>query len=122
VMHEIARPVLPHEQDLDYVTTQVIAEYVVHFRGLDGIAYRSAQAESASQWSGIVDPRVEADARNVALFGAAARVTAEGTAAPGAGLRFQAGSQRMLIVTKISTTTEDDTSVHYPSVNTDEPE
>jgi hypothetical protein len=40
---EISLPVQPHDQELEYITTQLVAEYVGVVLGLDGVAYRSAQ-------------------------------------------------------------------------------
>ncbi len=42
---EISRPVLEHEQDIEFIPTQVVAEYLAHrFKpSLDGIIYASSQ-------------------------------------------------------------------------------
>ena len=51
-MHEIAKPVLPSDEHLDYIPTQAVAEYLLHHHRLkrrdrsvriEGIVYRSAQ-------------------------------------------------------------------------------
>jgi hypothetical protein len=39
----IARPVQPHEELLDYVPTQILAEYLRDAQGIDGLVYPSAQ-------------------------------------------------------------------------------
>ena len=43
--NEIGRPVMPRDETLEYVATQVVAEYLAHKAspGLDGIIFRSAQ-------------------------------------------------------------------------------
>ena len=93
--HEISRPVQPHDEVLDYIPTQVVAEYLVHVVGLDGIAYRSAQIDRA---------RRDNNDRNVALFGSAAVSESAGQAPSAAGLRFVAESQQMLDVTMVQVT------------------
>lgn len=42
----VSRPVQPHEEDIEYVPTQIVAEYVRNVLRLDGIAYRSALVSS----------------------------------------------------------------------------
>lgn len=110
---EIARHVRAGEEDLQYLTTQIVAEYLVHVKGLDGIAYRSAQGGDASQWRGIVNPRNHPNQRNVALFGSAGRVVEEADPGPNPGLTFEANSAHMLYVSKIAINTEDDMWAHY---------
>lgn len=67
-MEEIAKPILPGEEHLDYVPTQAVAEYLTHHhafplrgeqRRIDAIVYQSAQTGRG---------------RNIALLGAAAVV------------------------------------------------
>jgi hypothetical protein len=67
-MHEIGQPILPTDEHLDYIPTQVVAEYLLHhhefsFAGKSGkieaIIYRSAQ-----------NPK----GKNIAILGNAARV------------------------------------------------
>lgn len=67
-MWEIAQPCLPSDEHLDYIPTQVVAEYLVHLhkfkymgkeRTIDGIIYKSAQY---------------AQGVNIAIFGEAAEV------------------------------------------------
>lgn len=41
----ITRPVMPDDESLEYLITQVIAEYLAVHHGLDGILYHSAQAD-----------------------------------------------------------------------------
>jgi len=66
---EISLPVQPHDEVLEYVPTQVIAEYVKIAVGLDGVAYRSAQVgEAPGQWQ-LAGPQLAASERNVVLFG-----------------------------------------------------
>lgn len=67
-MHEIAKPILPSDEHLDYIPTQAVAEYLLHhhqfkLRGkparIEGIIYRSAQFQGG---------------KNIALLGSAAQV------------------------------------------------
>jgi hypothetical protein len=39
----IAKPIQPHEEQLEYIPTQAVAEYVSNVLGFDGILYGSAQ-------------------------------------------------------------------------------
>jgi len=61
----ISRPVQPHEEALEYVPTQAVAEYIANVLGLDGIIYASAQTDRRSN-----EEEASADraTRNVALF------------------------------------------------------
>jgi hypothetical protein len=58
----VTRPVMPDDEALDYIVTQVVADFLAtdSANPIDGIIYRSAQTSS--------------DARNVVLFHKAARV------------------------------------------------
>lgn len=67
-MTEISLPCLPNDEHLDYIPTQVVAEYLVHEhlvkiagveRHIDGLIFRSSQ---------------NPDGKNVALFGSAGLV------------------------------------------------
>lgn len=67
-MNEIARPCLPNDENLDYVPTQVVSEYLRHLhkfkrgddeRTVDAIIYRSAQNGTG---------------KNIAIFGNAGSV------------------------------------------------
>ncbi len=69
-MNEISQPCLPGDEHLDYIPTQVVAEYLVHLhrfkhkgqeRTVEGIIFRSAQNSAG---------------KNIVLFGDAARVKA----------------------------------------------
>jgi hypothetical protein len=42
----VSRPVQPHESDVEFVPTQIVAEYVRDTLNLDGILYRSSQGEN----------------------------------------------------------------------------
>jgi hypothetical protein len=61
--HRISRPVMPNDQDLDYLATQAIADFLAteNEPQLDGIIFTSAQCQGG---------------RNVVLFHNAARVEA----------------------------------------------
>lgn len=41
----ITRPVMPDDEPLEYLITQVVAEYLAIFHGLDGMLYGSVQAD-----------------------------------------------------------------------------
>jgi hypothetical protein len=45
----ISRPVLPEDEELDYLPTQAIAEYLASHRKLDGIIFHSAQTGQEGQ-------------------------------------------------------------------------
>lgn len=59
---EISVPVMPRDEAFGYVPTQIVAEYLAHALGLDGIMFRSVQAGGATQ--------------NIVLFNRVARVKA----------------------------------------------
>ena len=70
-MTEISLPCLPNDEHLDYIPTQVVAEYLIHEhkvkvagveRHIDGLIFRSAQ---------------NPDGKNVVLFGSAGLVERE---------------------------------------------
>jgi hypothetical protein len=58
--HGMSRPVMPHEEASEYLTTQAVANYLANAAGLDGIIYPSIQTGHQSS--------------NVVLFHHAARV------------------------------------------------
>lgn len=66
---EITQPIPPGSESIEYVPTQVIAEYLHAHLGFDGVIYRSAQV-------GVTDSDIEEppatppELRNLALFGA----------------------------------------------------
>jgi RES domain len=77
----IARPIQPHEEPLEYIPTQAVAEYVANVLSLDGILYASAQLGSIPDPSdlkiyiNLLELTDEDLAlHNVVLFGAASRV------------------------------------------------
>ncbi len=70
-MNEISQPCLPGDEHLDYIPTQVVAEYLVHLhrfkhneqeRTVEGIIFRSAQ---------------NSEGKNIVLFGDATKVKAD---------------------------------------------
>lgn len=75
----IARPVLPHEEQIEYLPTQAVAEYVHAVLGFDGILYASVQLgeieePEPSHYVTVVDLTKEELARhNVVLLGATGR-------------------------------------------------
>ena len=68
----ISRPVLPNDEDLEYLPTQAVAAYVANVMGLNDMIYGSTQtgAERDSP------EQVDRTKCNVVLFGDAARVEA----------------------------------------------
>jgi hypothetical protein len=67
----ISRPVQPHEEVLEYLPTQAVAEYIAHVLGLDGIIYESAQTGGLSEYDETPSNRSK---QNVAFFNQAALV------------------------------------------------
>ncbi|WP_420128148.1 RES family NAD+ phosphorylase [Longimicrobium sp.] len=62
----VSRPIQPHEEFLEYVPTQVVADYLANVLGFDGVIYSSAQA-------GLPEEGERQDVeenRNIALFNA----------------------------------------------------
>ena len=111
---EISLPVQPHDEALEYIPTQVVAEYIASVLGFDGVAYRSAQISQLPNPGQIIGPRLHLDERNVVLFGAAA-VTASEAAAEGLqpGLRFIPDSQQMFNITRIELLYQKNMWAHY---------
>lgn len=66
----ISRPVLPSDEDLEYLPTQAVAAYLASVMGLDGAIYSSTQIGAARGAAKQVD-RTQC---NIVLFGEAARV------------------------------------------------
>jgi len=114
---EISRPIQPYDEELEYVPTQVVSEYLANVIGLDGIAYKSAQTSQdiLTEGSALLN-------RNVALFGAAAMTTAETdpTEAKTAGLTFLDGSQHMFDVTHVRVSYDKNMWAHYVDATPDE--
>src|SRR5882672_3307418 len=114
---EISRPIQPYDEELEYLPTQVISEYLANVIGLDGIAYKSAQTPAEILAAGPASKN-----RNVALFGTAAMTTAEPDTKDieSAALQFVEGSQHMFDVTDVRVTYEKNMWAHYepPSVRT----
>src|SRR5207244_1470845 len=67
----ISRPVQPHEEALEYVPTQAVAEYIANVLGLDGIIYASAQTNTRDEDD---DTPTDRATQNVALFNRASVV------------------------------------------------
>jgi hypothetical protein len=65
----ISRAVQPHEEFLEYVPTQVVADYLANVLGFDGVIYSSAQMGWNTDEEDD-DPPEDHDMRNVALFNA----------------------------------------------------
>ena len=66
---EISQPVIPGAEPLEYVPTQVIAEYLHAVLGFDGVVYRSAQVGLAELEDDDEPTATPPELRNVAFFG-----------------------------------------------------
>ena len=110
---EISLPVQPHDQELEYITTQLVAEYVGVVLGLDGVAYRSAQVGEVPFPGQISGPTLGPTERNVVLFGTAAMTTSDSPEGVHPGLAFVPGSAQMLDVTKIEVSYRQNMWAHY---------
>jgi hypothetical protein len=120
---EISLPIQPHDQALEYIPTQVVAEYVRLVLGLDGVAYRSAQIGEAPTPGRVFGTGLRPDERNLVLLGAAATTTSENVAeGVQPGLTFVAGSQQMLDITKVEISYERNMWAHYDAAPDDEEE
>lgn len=119
---EISLPVQPHDQELEYITTQLVAEYVRVVLGLDGVAYRSAQVGEVPFPGQIAGPRLGPAERNVVLFGTAAMTTSDSTEDVHPGLAFVQGSEQMLDVTKIEISYRQNMWAHYQDPPTEDDE
>lgn len=72
----ISRPILPHEEPLEYIATQAVSEYLANQLGFDGIVYPSAQLgdlesedDANSNWlEGNNNDGRRLASKNVALF------------------------------------------------------
>lgn len=79
----IARPVQPHDELVDYIPTQAVAEYVANVLGLDGMIYASAQTgvlskDALGECLGVIDPDEDViEKHNVVLLGEAGRLATE---------------------------------------------
>jgi len=70
----ISRPVQPHEEALEYVPTQAVAEYIANVLGLDGIIYESAQVGGLNDDEEEEDAPADRSTQNVAFFNQSALV------------------------------------------------
>jgi hypothetical protein len=73
-LDEISRAIQPHEEPLEYVPTQAVAEYLADGLHLDGIIYPSAQLGGIEDNDDLVQGDAERDefgSSNIALFDAA---------------------------------------------------
>ncbi len=57
----VSQPIRPHREALEYLPTQMVAEYIQHELGYDGVVYSSAQESDGG----------EPMKKNIALFGCA---------------------------------------------------
>jgi len=68
----ISRSVQPHEEVLEYLPTQAVAEYIANVLGLDGIIYESAQTGGLGENDEGEDRPAERTKQNVCFFNRAA--------------------------------------------------
>lgn len=110
----LSRPIQLHDESLDYIPTQVFAEYVRIALGLDGVLYRSAQTGEAPEPGQLHGPVLEPRDRNVVLFGTAALATSDGLAEGSEpGLEFCPDSQQLLNVTRLEISYVQNIGAHY---------
>lgn len=121
----ISRPVSPNNETLEYLPTQVVAEYVSNVLGIDGILFASAQVgrifheyeDIRNQYYQELSED-ELKQFNIVLFGEAARTAEDagpgegggapmGEFEPGKRLQFRAGSAETVRVTSVSYAHED---------------
>lgn len=113
----IAKPIQPHEEQLEYIPTQAVAEYVSNVLGFNGILYGSAQLgavpENDSEPNFWTHELSDEDLRehNIVLFGDAATVdtTGEVTApysTPHCDLLFHSDSVHAVKISKVHYTHE----------------
>ena len=97
--HEFALPIQANDEELDYIPTQVAAEYLHLCLGFDGLMYRSAQFGTLAEHVAAHDSSWERGDRNLALFGSAAMTTGESDAGGDqAGLSLIDGEQQLFEV------------------------
>jgi hypothetical protein len=115
--------VQPHDEVLEYVPTQIFAEYVKIVHNVDGVAYRSAQISRAPEPGQIAGRALAANERNIVLFGDAAvtvdEVQTEGTQP---GLRFVQGSQQTFDITEIDVKYQRNMWAHFADQQVDDGE
>ena len=111
---EISLPIQSRDEALDYIPTQVFAEYVRFVLGLDGVLYRSAQTGEAPGPGQLHGPVLELSDRNIVLFGAAALATSDPLAEGSEpGLEFCKDSQQLLDVTRLKISYKRNMGAHY---------
>lgn len=114
LQQEISLPIQSRDEALDYIPTQVFAEYVRFELGLDGVLYRSSQTGEAPGPGQLYGPVLEPSDRNVVLFGAAALATSDPLAEGSEpGLEFSTDSQQLLDVTRLEITYKRNMGAHY---------
>ena len=102
------------DESLDYIPTQVFAEYVRFTLGLDGVVYRSVQTGRAPESGQLYGPVQEASHRNVVLFGAVALSRSEPLSeGVEPGLHFRPDSQQLIDVTRLEISCERNMGAHY---------
>ncbi len=105
--HLISRPVQPRDEQLEYIPTQAVAEYVSNVLGFDGILYASAQTGTLSaeleEPSHDVHDRglteTELSQHNIVLFGQ--QGTVSHSEQPEGLLTYQPNSARVVQVTGV---------------------
>jgi hypothetical protein len=118
---EVSLPVQPHDEVLDYIPTQVMAEYLNLVVGLDGVAYPSAQFGDAPHPGQVAGRRLPPTERNVALFGAAGITEAE-PLSEGVQPGLRLVSRRLLEIRGIKIRFEPEMWTHYDTHHEEEQE
>ena len=112
---EISLPVQFHgDEALDYIPTQVVAEYIRTALKFDGVIYGSAQLGRVPEPGQFFGSLQDSGERNVVLFGAAAITSAEPSPeAVEPGLRFVSRSEQLIDVTKVEIVYRQNMGAHY---------
>jgi hypothetical protein len=115
-MDEIASPISPDDENLDYIPTQAVAEYLVHHHEfkrdgksvhIEGVIYKSAQhlggrnivllSDAAKVFSPVAPHRKEAKRKSFDIFSnSASSILSEGRGNPLYTLKLVEGSLRTL--------------------------
>jgi hypothetical protein len=100
----VSRPIQPHEELLEYLPTQAIAEYVSNVMKLDGLIYQSVQVSETGKLSADFAP----ERCNVVLFRPSTPSLPEPSGSPHAtgALKFEEGSAHVVLATSIQITYE----------------
>ena len=111
---EISLPIQSTDEPLEYIPTQVMAEYVHNVLRLDGIAYRSSQVGAAPAWLQLYGAPLAPVKRNVVLLGRAALTTSEQLEdGSEPGLEFLPNLKKVVDITQIEIRHRLNPNAHY---------